>query len=621
MTHPQLRILHVVRQFYPNVGGLENFVLSLALEQRRRGLDACVLTLDGPLRGATKTQWLHQDTVETIPVRRIPWTGSIRYPIALSALRHLDGYDLIHVHAVDFFADYLAVTAPVHRTPMVLSTHGGFFHTSFARRLKRLYFSTATRLSLKAYARIFAISPGDEQIFNRIAPGRVQRIDNGVDVEKFAAAASCTHQPTIVALGRIAAHKRLDLLIAAFEAAKHHVREAKLIIVGNDFDGSRALLEQRWPNLIASGAVTIKSDLDDAQVRRLFSHCSYIASASTYEGFGLGIVEGMSAGLIPLVSPIPSFTSIVGNSLGHVIDFADPQAAGNHLAKILQSGSLDYDAQRQRSMRTAQVYGWKHVAAKFISAYDDVLGIHERYILGVKILPFDSAQAITVIDNAIDAGSPLQVAFANANTLNIAVRRPEFRAALDHSLVLNDGIGADIASYLKYGRAFPANLNGTDFVPSYLDQTRHKLRIYLVGGRPGVIRDAARRFKARWPQHKIVGARDGYFKNDSSILATCEQIRDAHADVVLAGFGNPAQELWIERYARQTGARVLFGVGALFDFVAEAVPRAPLWVRNARCEWLFRLLVEPRRLMSRYLIGNAVFLVRAWRDRHHGARS
>jgi exopolysaccharide biosynthesis WecB/TagA/CpsF family protein len=83
---------------------------------------------------------------------------------------------------------------------------------------------------------------------------------------------------------------------------------------------------------------------------------------------------------------------------------------------------------------------------------------------------------------------------------------------------------------------------------------------------------------------------------------------------VLVGMGNPLQELWIAEHGDKTGARLLFGVGALLDFRAGQVQRAPTWVRNLRCEWIYRLLQEPRRLARRYLVDNFVFLARVLAD-------
>lgn len=101
------------------------------------------------------------------------------------------------------------------------------------------------------------------------------------------------------------------------------------------------------------------------------------------------------------------------------------------------------------------------------------------------------------------------------------------------------------------------------------------------------------------------------------IEQTCADIRAVRADCVLVAMGNPLQEIWIDEHGDKTGATLFFAVGALLDFQAGTVRRAPAWVRRLRCEWIFRLLQEPLRLAQRYLIGNFVFLGRVLADAKH----
>ena len=65
----------------------------------------------------------HED-IDGIEVVRVPYRGSHRYPIAPKVLRHIKGADVVHVHAIDFFFDFLALTAPWHRQPLVVTPHG-----------------------------------------------------------------------------------------------------------------------------------------------------------------------------------------------------------------------------------------------------------------------------------------------------------------------------------------------------------------------------------------------------------------------------------------------------------------------------------------------------------------
>lgn len=613
-----MRVLHVVRQYHPSVGGLENMVRCLTAEQKRLGLEPAILTLDRPVRqSGNGSKWPASDVVDGVPVTRIPFSGSGRYPIAPAFLRHLGNRDIVHVHGLDFFADALAVTQPGHRKPMVLSTHGGFFHTPFARRLKQAYFRTITRTTLTRYARVIASSDADAELFRRIAGRRVVSIENGVDTEKFSGCAAAHVTPSIVALGRIAEHKGLDRLIRAIDIASREEPDIRLTIIGNDFDGTldRLLIDHRAA--ISAGRVRILSGLSDFVVRDEIGQSSFIASASEYEGFGISLLEGMSAGLVPLASPIPTFRRILSEcpSAGALIDFDDPEKAGRAIAGTVAAARRDAGAMRAAVMRAARGWSWNRVADRFTTEYETVLGRRQRTILGVRVAPLTANEAMQRIDSAIRDRARLNVVFANANALNSVAREPRLRSVLESSLVLPDGIGIDIASRWKYGSPFPENLNGTDFVPRLLAEYRKPLRLYLLGGQPGIAERAASYIATRWPHHRVAGVRDGYFRDEADLADSAEQVRRAGAHVVLVALGNPAQEQWIARFGPATGAHVLLGVGALLDRMAGVVPRAPDWMRAARIEWVYRLAREPRRLAGRYLIGNPEFLVRAWRDR------
>jgi beta-1,4-glucosyltransferase len=85
-------------------------------------------------------------------------------------------------------------------------------------------------------------------------------------------------------------------------------------------------------------------------------------------------------------------------------------------------------------------------------------------------------------------------------------------------------------------------------------------------------------------------------------------------DILLVGLGNPLQETWLLKNADQLDVPLSLCVGAFFDFATGAVPRAPLWVRNIRMEWFYRLLREPARLWRRYTLDILALLVAALRS-------
>ncbi|MGJ8572172.1 MAG: WecB/TagA/CpsF family glycosyltransferase [Hoeflea sp.] len=243
-----------------------------------------------------------------------------------------------------------------------------------------------------------------------------------------------------------------------------------------------------------------------------------------------------------------------------------------------------------------------------------------RDIMGIRVAALGWSQALDELKRAIDGDGPQRIFnFLNANNANLAMRNPEYRKGLSKSEVLPDGVGVDIASRALHGAAFPANLNGTDFIPALLVHSDRPLKVALIGARPENLERAVAGFKTATPWHEFVAVSDGYFdtSDSSQILADLEAI---NPDITLIALGSPSQEIWIDTHIRRGHGRVVFGVGALFDFISGAIPRAPLAIRNLRLEWIWRLVIEPSRLWRRYILGNPVFLFHVLRYKLFGAR-
>ena len=555
-----------------------------------------------------------RETLDGIEIVRIAYFGSSRYPLAFSALRHIKDADLVHVHAIDFLFDYLAWTKPLHGRKLVVSTHGGFFHTKYASLLKRVWFQTVTRLSLKFYAGVAAVSASDFERFSSIRPHGLVCIENGANVSTFRDAAADRLQKSIISLGRFAKNKRIDRLIEFARALRRYDSEWKLTLAGRPGDLQAEEVSALVENAGLSDAIDVVASPTDETVKTLMRNSSFVASSSEYEGFGVAAVEGMSAGLFPLLSEIPPFRRLIARTgLGMTIDYAAPEAGARLLLEHLPEIASSYAERRAACMRAAKAYDWPGVCQEYSELYNAATGATVRTILDVPVQVQTFDAAVERIDARFAKREPVAIAFANAHTLNVAAESAEFRVALQNSLVLNDGIGVDIASRLLYGSPFPENLNGTDFGPNYLRATRHRYRIFLLGAKPGTAERAAQRLAAICPQHEFVGCHHGHFDHDQ-VPELIDRIRRSKADVLLVAMGNPKQELFIQKHLAATGCTLGIGVGALFDFLAGNVPRAKPWVQRWRLEWLYRLAQEPRRLARRYLVG-----IPAVPDAHRGA--
>lgn len=242
-----------------------------------------------------------------------------------------------------------------------------------------------------------------------------------------------------------------------------------------------------------------------------------------------------------------------------------------------------------------------------------------RDILGVRVAALGWTEALRRVEEAVTGADPQQIFnFLNANNANLAMRNRTYRQGLNRCEVFPDGVGVDFASRALHGTPFPANLNGTDLIPAVLVHIEKPLTVALIGARPEILERALANFRVATPWHSFHAVSDGYFNRDDSARVT-ERLAELNPDITLVALGSPAQELWIDAHIRPGHGRVIFGVGALFDFVSGSVARAPDTFRNLRLEWLWRLMLEPSRLWRRYILGNPVFIFNLLKYKLSGA--
>ena len=375
-----LKVTHVVRQYHPSVGGMEDVVQNIARQQRERyGHTPRIVTLDRLFRN-THTRLEAQDEWQGISITRLPYYGSSRYPLCPAVLQHVRDADLIHVHGVDFFFDYLAALRPYHRRPMVASTHGGFFHTSFASRLKKAYFGSITRASARAYDRIIATSDNDGEVFRRIVPrSKMRVIENGVNVKKYHNRAALSATPTLIYFGRWSENKGLLETLAWFQNL--HAQQAgwRLIIAGREYDLTASTLHSVIRQRDLASHVTLAPNPSDAALAELIAQASYFICQSRHEGFGIAPIEAMSAGLIPLLSDIPPFRNLITQSqIGLLLSAGESATQVARFLDMHAQSPSAHAAQRAAAMVFAERYDWKYVADKYVALYHELCGVDER---------------------------------------------------------------------------------------------------------------------------------------------------------------------------------------------------------------------------------------------------
>lgn len=207
----------------------------------------------------------------------------------------------------------------------------------------------------------------------------------------------------------------------------------------------------------------------------------------------------------------------------------------------------------------------------------------------------------------------------NAHCLNLCYRDGKLRDLMNRAaVVFCDGAGVMLAARIL-GERIPERITYADWMWQLAEFAEAEgYSLYFLGGRPGFADDAAERLKERCPDLKVVGVHHGYFDRSSGSPeneAVIEEINAIRPDILLVGFGMPLQEYWLMRNWSRIDASVALTGGAVFGYISGRLRRGPRLLTDHGFEWLARLLVQPRHLWRRYLIGNPLFLSRVLRQR------
>jgi alpha-1,3-mannosyltransferase len=387
-----MKILQLTRQFLPAQGGMESVVEGLSVALQRNGHTVQVATLR--LLFSSGAMAPAQSMEAGLPVRRMRHWGPRRYSVAPSALSAIRGYDLVHIHAIDFFVDYLSLLRGVHRIPLVVSTHGGFFHTERNRAFKEIYFKTITRRSLSGVRAVVCVSQHDRERFSKIVPpGRIRVIENGANIDGLWGLKKRVEPGLIVGISRLAENKRVYKVLEAMALLKHRFPRLRLEWVGADFGGMRAPLERLVVELGLSGRVRFYGAASREDLERLLQRAHLFVSASSYEGFGLSTIEAMSAATVVLVTAVGAHPDVVQDGMSGFLMDQDATGLPSHMERVL-SMPVAKLAQIGEAARVAtKRFSWSRIAPHYEQLYEQVLGREvpindsmDRQVIGQQVL-------------------------------------------------------------------------------------------------------------------------------------------------------------------------------------------------------------------------------------------
>jgi alpha-1,3-mannosyltransferase len=364
-----MKVLSITPTFYPLIGGLEQVVMQLAQRVRPHGVTMDVAHVAAELKPES-------GTVEGIDVFRLPLYGNRMIGWAPSLGRLARRYDLLHVHDPQLLALTGNVRWQCGGTPAVLSTHGGFWHTSSYYWFKKAYESTMLGGYARHYRRVLASSVSDFDYF-RAFTDRIELCSNGVSVKRFNNIAGKPGRSLLnwIYWGRLSQNKRLDVTIDYVDHARRMGFPVQLLICGKDFDGLLPGLQDQVRRLGLGDAIRFEPYLSDAALDAELSSRGVFITASQYEGFGIGIVEAMAAGLVVACRDMqPVNTFFESGKAGLLLRFDGSSSDLERLGDLLRLTPAMAADLSSAARLAAGVHDWDAVIPRFVAHYRAVLG-------------------------------------------------------------------------------------------------------------------------------------------------------------------------------------------------------------------------------------------------------
>ena len=176
-------------------------------------------------------------------------------------------------------------------------------------------------------------------------------------------------------------------------------------------------------------------------------------------------------------------------------------------------------------------------------------------------------------------------------------------------IIIPDGIGLIYAGKIKK-KNLPERVTGCDVSFEMLEIANNKgYSIFLLGGEEGVAKQAGENLKKQYPNIRLAGVENGYFKGAHIGLAGHDEekaviktIKESKADILFVGLGAPKQEIWIDKNKDALNCKVIIGNGGTIDILAGRMTRAPEIYQKLGLEWLYRLAKEPKRIKRQMVI-------------------
>lgn len=231
-------------------------------------------------------------------------------------------------------------------------------------------------------------------------------------------------------------------------------------------------------------------------------------------------------------------------------------------------------------------------------------------ILGVNIAAINMEWLLNYLDKNLSDIKGDYICVSNVHTTVTSFEEPEYCKIQNGGLMAIPDGGPLSSVGRKRGHENMERTTGPSLMGELFEISAKKGYChYFYGSKEETLELLEKKLKEKYPGIHIVGMYSPPFRplTEEEDKAVIDMINETKPEFVWVGLGAPKQERWMAEHQGKIDG-LMIGVGAGFDYYAENIKRAPMWMQKSNLEWVYRLMQDPKRLFKRYLVTNTKFI-------------
>ena len=382
-----MNITQVVARFPPAIGGMEEHVYQISLELSRRGHKVSVIT-SNEIDGRVST--VQEENMHGIHVYRHPlfmpkmmreyWL----IPGVFKSLKKTEA-DVFHVHGYRCLSSFTAISlAHFKHTPIVFTPHGIYPPKSISNALIKLSFDrTLGRLMLCSADRTIALSGHNRRLLLQMGASadKIVIVPNGVNVETYrnlqrnakVLKELGSQGPILIYVGRLDWNKRVEKIVESMPKILKNFPSAKLVVIGPDYANCSVAFLDLGRKLGVERSLVMTGKVSAERLLELYSVADVFIMPSSYEGFGLSMLEAMICRILVIVSPAGGPKDILSHGVNSwFLEHATPEEISESVFSVLTNRQLREKIVKNAFELIKARYTWEKVVNELEKNYAEL---------------------------------------------------------------------------------------------------------------------------------------------------------------------------------------------------------------------------------------------------------